>query len=195
MLTLKDKKVYLLSSFMFFSGCMQSPTLPPLQRPEQWAIGINFDHNFYQVSSFVYRSEQPVDNFIFMLKQEDIRVIINLRSRDRDSEILKQYPFQLTHIPIHTWSLNKYQLLAVMQTIQQAQVNHQKVLIHCYHGSDRTGASIAMYRIIFENWTIQSALDEMKYGGYGYHSIWKNIENVFTEENVKWIREQLSNPS
>ncbi|MEG2266064.1 MAG: protein tyrosine phosphatase, partial [Acinetobacter sp.] len=33
------------------------------------------------------------------------------------------------------------------------------------------------------------------HGGYGFHAIWRNIDNLFTPENVKWIREQLTNPS
>ncbi len=45
----------------------------------------------------------------------------------------------------------------VMNILQQAKQKNQKVLIHCYHGSDRTGASVAMYRIIFEDWTIEAA--------------------------------------
>ena len=65
------------------------------------------------------------------------------------------------------------------------------ILIHCYHGSDRTGASIAMYRIIFENWSTEDALNEMKYGGYGFHPIWRNIEKQFSPENIQWIRENL----
>ncbi len=35
----------------------------------------------------------------------------------------------------------------------------------------------------------------MKHGGYGFHAIWRNIDNLFTPKNVKWIREQLTNPS
>ena len=51
-----------------------------------------------------------------------------------------------------------------MQQIKIAKQNDQRVLLHCYHGSDRTGASVAMYRIIFENWTIDDAVKEMKQG-------------------------------
>ncbi|MEW7963686.1 protein tyrosine phosphatase, partial [Acinetobacter baumannii] len=42
---------------------------------------------------------------------------------------------------------------------------------------------------------IDDAVKEMKQGGYGYHIIWKNIDRLFTPENVKWIQQQLSNPS
>ena len=35
-------------------------------------------------------------------------------------------------------------------------------------------------------------IKEMKEGGYGYHIIWKNIDHLFTPENVEWIQQQLS---
>ena len=181
-------------SFMV-SGCITTPSLPKEQRPTHWAKELNRAENFYQISADVFRSEQPDVNLVPQLKQNRIDVVINLRSRDLDSTQLKDQNLKLIHIPINTWSINREDLLQVMFEIQQAKAFEQKILIHCYHGSDRTGASIAMYRIIFEGWSTQDALDEMKYGGYGFHPIWINIEKIFTPENIRWIREQLSNPS
>ena len=177
-------------SFMV-SGCITTPSLPKEQRPTHWAKELNRAENFYQISADVFRSEQPDVNLVPQLKQNRIDVVINLRSRDLDSTQLKDQNLKLIHIPINTWSINREDLLQVMFEIQQAKAFEQKMLIHCYHGSDRTGASIAMYRIIFEDWSTQEALDEMKYGGYGFHPIWINIEKIFTPENIKWIREQL----
>lgn len=177
------------------SGCITTPSLPEEQRPTYWAKELNRAENFYQISADVFSSEQPDVNLVQQLKQNRIDVVINLRSRDLDSTQLKDQNLKLIHIPINTWSINREDLLQVMFEIQQAKAFEQKILIHCYHGSDRTGASIAMYRIIFEDWSTQNALDEMKYGGYGFHPIWINIEKIFTPENIKWIREQLSNPS
>ena len=181
-------------SFMV-SGCITTPSLPKEQRPTHWAKELNRAENFYQISADVFRSEQPDVNLVPQLKQNRIDVVINLRSSDLDSKQLKNQNLKLIHIPINTWSMSREDLLQVMFEIQQAKAFEQKILIHCYHGSDRTGASIAMYRIIFEGWSTQDALDEMKYGGYGFHPIWINIEKIFTPENIKWIREQLSNPS
>ena len=177
------------------SGCITTPSLPKEQRPTHWAKELNHAENFYQISADVFRSEQPNANLASQIKEHQIDVVINLRNRDLDSTQLKDQNLKLIHIPINTWSINREDLLQVMFEIQQAKAFEQKMLIHCYHGSDRTGASIAMYRIIFEDWSTQNALDEMKYGGYGFHPIWINIEKIFTPENIKWIREQLSNPS
>lgn len=88
---------------------------------------------------------------------------------------------------------NFYQVSPML--FRSAQAQQQKVLIHCYHGADRTGASVAMYRIMFEHWPVEQALAEMKYGGFGFHPIWVNIDALFRPENIKWIRQQLSNPS
>ena len=45
----------------------------------------------------------------------------------------------------------------------------QPVLVHCQHGSDRTGTMVAIYRIAFESWTKAQATDEMINGGFGFH--------------------------
>ena len=185
----------LIISTLNLTACMTTPALPADSRPQHWGSVLDRANNFYQVSADVFRSEQPNAEMIKQLQANDIDVVINLRSRDHDPKQLNADQFNLVHIPIHTWAMSREDLLAVMRQIQLAKVQHQKVLIHCYHGSDRTGASIAMYRIIFEKWKIEDALQEMKYGGYGFHPIWQNIENLFSPENVKWIQEQLSNPS
>lgn len=191
---LKLLSLILLSSVPL-SGCIKTAPLDVQQRPQDWGMQISGKHNFYQISNTLYRSEQPDDQLLAELQKHQIGTVINLRSRDKDQENLGHTQLKLVHIPIHTWAMDREDLLKVMQQIQQAKNNNEKVLIHCYHGSDRTGASVAMYRIIFEHWSIEDALREMKHGGYGFHVIWQNIPKIFTPENIKWIREQLSNPS
>ena len=192
---IKRSALALLLSSSSLVGCITSPTLSSQQRPQHWGTVLNQRDNFYQISEHVFRSEQPTAELIPQLKTHDIDVVINLRSRNKDLAVLPSTDFKLVHLPIHTWAMSREDLLQVMQQIQQAKALNQKVLIHCYHGSDRTGASIAMYRIIFENWKIEDALSEMKHGGYGFHPVWIHIEKIFSPENVKWIQQQLSNPS
>ena len=185
----------LLLSCSLLTACVQTPALAPSERPKHWGTLLNQQHNLYQISPDVFRSEQPSHELASEIQKYGIDVVINLRTRDDDAKTLSNTNLKLVHIPIQTWAINREDLLNVMQQIQLAKQNKQKVLIHCYHGSDRTGASIAMYRIIFEDWDRQDAIHEMKHGGYGFHVVWKNIEALFTAENIKWIREQLPNPS
>jgi len=64
-------------------------------------------------------------------------------------------------------------------------------LIHCQHGSDRTGLMIAMYRIIYQNWSKDEALDEMVNGGFGYHSIWRNIISYLKKVDIESLKKQI----
>ncbi len=189
------KYLVMLSLCISVSGCMTTPGLPETERPQHWGQSMQPEHNFYQISKTIFRSEQPDQNLVQSLKAQKIDVIINLRSRNQDLKKLSNLGFELVHIPIHTWAIDREDLLKVMQQIQHAEQNQQKVLLHCYHGSDRTGASVAMYRIIFQNWSTADALAEMKYGGYGFHPIWQNIEPLFRPENIRWIQQQILNPS
>ena len=61
-------------------------------------------------------------------------------------------------------------------------------MLHCHHGADRTGLVIAMYRIIYQGWTKDAALDELLHGGYGYHAMWKNIPSYIKHADVEKIR-------
>lgn len=192
---MKYKLLSLMVILSSLTGCITASTLPDSQRPQQWSKAIRKDQNFYQVSPFLFRSEQPNPQLLAELSKYQIDVVINLRDNTPDLSLFKKSSLELVHIPIKTWAINRTDLVQVMQKIKVAQQKNQKVLIHCYHGSDRTGASIAMYRIIFEHWETQDALKEMKHGGYGFHPIWINIEKLFRPENIKWIQEQLSNPS
>lgn len=62
------------------------------------------------------------------------------------------------------------------------------MLVHCYHGADRTGIVIAMYHVMYQNWTLADTKVEMQQGGFGYHSVWKNLDKLFTEETVSEIK-------
>lgn len=145
---------FLITILFFHLSVLSSSTLyanTDVTRPTEWGDLIQKEYNFYQVSPFVFRSEQPSKNIIPLLKQHNIDVVINLRVSNKDKKVFQDTQTKLVHIPVNTWSMSKEDLLKVMQSIQEAKQSNQKVLIHCYHGSDRTGASVAMYRIIFEN--------------------------------------------
>lgn len=67
------------------------------------------------------------------------------------------------------------------------------ILIHCWHGSDRTGVTVAAYRIIFNNWTKEQAVDEMVNGGTGYHStFYPNLVVLLKNLNIEKIKKELN---
>jgi hypothetical protein len=52
----------------------------------------------------------------------------------------------------------------------------------------------AMYRILEQGWTPQDALAELTDGGYGYHSMWRNIRRYVSSVNVEKLRAAITTP-
>jgi len=42
-----------------------------------------------------------------------------------------------------------------------------------------------MYRILREGWTADDAIDEMKNGGFGYHSVWDKLPRFIRKSAEK----------
>lgn len=182
------------ASIMIVSLPMFTFADTPMPRPDNWANVIQKDNNFYQVDNQLFRSEQLTETDIGLLKTQGIDTIVNLRffNRDKNDEHLDNQDFTLINRPLLTWAVKPKQLAEILFTIENQQKQGKKVLVHCYHGADRTGIVVAMYRIIYQNWTIDQAKQEMQQGGYGYHKIWKNLANLLTEEKVAEVKQQLA---
>lgn len=194
----KPRLLLTITCAMTISGCISHSSLPSDQRPAAWADDVahsRTDLNLHQISPLLYRSAQPELADIATLQALGIDTIIDLRTSDKSNTLAHNSKLQVIDIPINTWEINKHDVLQTMQAIKSAQAQGRISLIHCYHGSDRTGTMAAMYRILFENWTIAQAKEEMKYGGYGYHPIWINIDRLFTDSNIAWLKAELAKSS
>ena len=150
------------------------------------------DANLYQVDDKLFRSEQLIADDKMVVQSLGIKSVINLRyfNRDENEKLFSDDEMTLINHPLLTWRVKPEQIAQVLWTIEQQQ-RKGAVLVHCYHGADRTGTIVGMYRIIYQGWTIEQAKREMQEGGFGYHSIWKNLERLFTEENVQKVRVAL----
>src|SRR5262249_13549797 len=59
----------------------------------------------------------------------------------------------------------------------------RKIFVHCWLGGDRTGVFIAIYRITFDGWKPEQALEEMEafhFKGF-WHPAMKNFIRQFPE--------------
>lgn len=158
---------------------------------ERWATPVKHDANLYRIDDKLYCSEQPVAEDGEAIVKLGIQSVINLGFFDRnDDDYLKAYGLTLLNRPLLSWSIKPKEIAEILYLIEKQQQNGA-VLIHCYHGADRTGLIAGMYRIIYQGWTAEEAKAEMQHGPYGYHSIWKNIANLFTEEKVKQVKTHL----
>ena len=163
-------------------------------RPAEWAqpVELKGSENFFRVTSDLYRSAQPDEEGMKAYAQFGIRTVINLRARHTDDDEARGTNLVLVYIPSRTRKINSGEtVIKVLQAIRDAE---KPVLVHCMHGADRTGLIIAMYRIIEQGWAKEAALDELRNGGFGFHSIWAHIpayiENL-EPEDLERIRAAL----
>lgn len=172
------------------SSIETAKTMP--DNTEKWAKEIDKEANLYRIDNKLFRSEQLIPENYSLLKQQGIKTLINLRffDRDDDKQAFKNTDLILINTPLLTWHITPKEVASVLWQIEQNQ-KQGAVLVHCYHGADRTGLISAMYRIIYQHWTLEDAKKEMMEGPYGFHSIWKNIEHSFTEDNLSEIKQEL----
>ncbi|MBK8804485.1 MAG: tyrosine-protein phosphatase [Fibrobacteres bacterium] len=163
----------------------------PRVRPATWAqpvVGTTIG-NCYKVSADLYRSEQPTVSDIADLKALGIRTILNLREYHEDDAKLKEAGFQLVHDPVAAGSLGGADMTRILGRIRDAQ---KPVLVHCWHGSDRTGFTVAGYRMVFQGWSAAEAVDEFKLGGFGYHKrFYPKLPATLNAMDIPAIRTEL----
>ncbi len=160
-------------------------------RPLEWAqpmLGIELD-NFYRLDDQVYRSKQPDDEELVALEAMGVRSVLNLREFHSDEDDAVGTRLKLYHVPVNAGEIDDRFVVAALRAIAEAE---KPILIHCWHGSDRTGVVAAMYRMVFQNWPRQRAIDEFVNGGYGYHaSFYPNIERYLATVDIVAIKRQV----
>lgn len=146
--------------------------------------------NLHKVDQGVYRCSQPNKEQFLELEKIGFKEILNLRRYHSDNKDAVDTQLVLHHIKIRAEAVNEKHLLKALSIIKKRK---GAILIHCHHGSDRTGAVVAMYRIVFQGWTKQQAIEEMKNGGYGFHGIYQNIPKLIEKIDIDSFKEKLSN--
>jgi protein tyrosine/serine phosphatase len=139
----------------------------PRVRPAEWAqpvIASTLD-NCFRVSDDLFRSAQPGRADLPDLQALGIKSVITLRSFHFD-DVFERSGFHVIQYPMSADSVSVSDLVAVLRQFRAAE---KPVLVHCWHGSDRTGFIVAGYRMVYQNWSRESAIAELALGGFGYH--------------------------
>ena len=166
----------------------QAP-LPP-ERNTEWATPLPQVSNLHQVTPVLYRSAKLDSSDVAQLQALGVKTVISLRSFHSDTQVLEGSGIRAVRIPINTWAIRDRHVIETMRSIRSAE-QQGPVLLHCLHGADRTGMMAAMYRMLYQGWPREKAIDELKNGGYGYHAVWKNIESYLKRVDVAALRAQI----
>ena len=161
-------------------------------RPAHWAEPIPLEGvpNLHRIAPTLYRSEQPTSLGMKNLEKLGIRTVINLRYFNDDHDEIKGTSLRTERTKILTWRIGDKHVIEVMNMLKQTE--NGPFLIHCQHGADRTGLMSAMYRILEQGWTPDEALQELTDGGFGYHSMWKNIIEYVKSVDVENLRAAIT---
>ncbi|MBW3499340.1 MULTISPECIES: dual specificity protein phosphatase family protein [Janthinobacterium] len=170
------------------SAGAQAP-LPP-ERNAEWATPLPQVSNLHQVTPVLYRSAKLDSSDVAQLQALGVKTVISLRSFHSDTQVLEGSGIRAVRIPINTWAIRDKHVVETMRSIRAAE-QQGPVLLHCLHGADRTGMMAAMYRMLYQGWPREKAIDELKNGGYGYHAVWKNIESYLKRVDVAALRAQI----
>ena len=173
---------------MMAPASSQAPAKP--ERNPDWATPMPHVSNLHQVTQVLYRSAMLDRADVAQLQALGVKTVISLRSFHSDTDLLKDSGIRTVRIPINTWAIRDRHVIEAMRSIRAAE-QQGPVLLHCLHGADRTGMMIAMYRMLYQGWPRDKAVDELKNGGYGYHAVWKNIERYLSRVDVEQLRARI----
>ena len=159
------------------------------RRPE-WATPVGKSANLFQVTPTLFRSAQLGRDDVAELKALGIKNVVGLRAFHSDEDWLRESGIKASRVKIYTWAVDDDNIVAALKAIRTAE-KEGPVLLHCWHGADRTGLVSAMYRLLYQGWSKAQALDELLNGGYGYHAMWKNIPAYLRDVDVEKIRHRV----
>lgn len=147
--------------------------------------------NFYQVDDILYRGGQPNPKGFKKLKSLGIKTVISLKGENnglsQEKKQLQALNMHFYHLPMSIYKQPAdEQVLTFLEIVLNKE--RQPVFLHCTSGRDRSGAMIAMYRIVVLGWSIKEAYAEAKkFGFWPYHGKIPELKNFIHQLKDKKI--------
>src|SRR5512142_1024873 len=131
------------------AGRRPAPSTPQFAFAEKFELPGVSDTG--KVNEFLYRGTQPNHEGIEQLKKLGITTIVDLRGERRglmeeERRHAESLGMRLVSIPGNGWSPPQDEQIAQFLSLFR-QRPRQKVFVHCWLGSDRSGVFIATYRM------------------------------------------------
>ncbi len=158
------------------------------QKAEKITLSGSGLDNFYRVDTGVYRANQPSATDFVLLERYGIKEILNLRNWHSDDDEAKGTALKLHRLKTRASKIDEEDIVKALRIIKNRK---GPILIHCWHGSDRTGAVIAMYRLVFQGWSKENAIKEMTEEGFGFHRQFSQIIDMINCADIAAIKRKL----
>jgi protein tyrosine/serine phosphatase len=119
-----------------------------------------------KVDDSLYRGAQPKTKGIDELKKMGVDTIVDLRGerqglREKERKHAESLGMRFVNIPGYGWASPSDKEMAQFFALVNEQPKRQ-IFIHCWLGGDRVGMFVAAYRITFDGWTTDHAVQEMR---------------------------------
>jgi tyrosine-protein phosphatase SIW14 len=136
------------------------------QIPSGEKIAVQGISDFGKVDDYLYRGGQPRDEGLNQLQRLGIETIVDLRSElhgliEHERGRAESLGMHFVNLPGSGWATPTDEELARFFSLVREQPR-KKIFIHCWLGGDRSGTFIAAYRITFDGWSPEQAIQEMR---------------------------------
>jgi protein tyrosine phosphatase (PTP) superfamily phosphohydrolase (DUF442 family) len=127
--------------------------------------------NFHKVTDYLYRGGEPSPEGMMQLKEMGVKTLIDLRAKTEaahnEEELAKKLGMKYINMTMTSEAPTKKQVETLLATIDSAREKNEPVLVHCAHGSDRTGCMIGIWRVARDNWSFDDTYKEMRKYWFG----------------------------
>ena len=192
---------------IFLAACRQLPLPVQLPSPTHTSkpptnefAGLT---NFGRVTHDIWRGAQPTtDGYRNLVERGKVKSFLSLRrgaNRDEvDLKVANLSGVQSLQVSMKEWDPGQdslRQLALALKTLKRLSDDPKTrpVYVHCKAGQNRTGFVIATYRMVYQGWTPEEAVREMR--TYGFYRIYsrdewflKNLDLARLRELVKSIK-------
>ncbi len=159
------------------TGCAGRREIPTVRADALEQPGLP---NLHRVDQRVYRGAMPSDEGIAALRDLGIRTVINLRLSEEHRPAIDRCGLDYEHVPSIPIVMGDETVVEFLRVA--ADPERQPVFVHCRRGADRTGLMTAAYRVVVLGWSKESALREMRTGGFGYDPIFSAALSTYVRQ-------------
>jgi protein tyrosine/serine phosphatase len=164
----------LISTALAAQGPAQASSSAVLRSAYGEKLNLNGLPNGGKISDSLFRGAQPRAQGLKELKNLGITTIVDLRGEDPDKiswerKEAESLGIRFVSIPVSGWSPPSNEQVAQFLKIFRDDPKG-KVFVHCRFGDDRTGVFVATYRMAYNGWPVQQAINEMYF--FGFNGFW-----------------------
>jgi len=129
-------------------------------------------HSYHDVKHTIPPAQINYRANLWAMKKLGVTIVVDLRGNrgpvQRERVEVEALGMRFIDIPVPATSPPTNAQVAQFLSLFQDQPG-QRVFVHCYYGSDRSGVMVAAYRMAQQHWTPDQAASEMNSFGFHYH--------------------------